>query len=680
MKALKKFRAGTALDNAGKAGQPLIAVLSSGIANAVNDNVFTFEKLSDLLKTLEDDKLAIDPDKAGKGPLSQLAFYDDIRAGRFTTATAREQLAKVREENEAAKEQGIGSILTEPVEALYNFSKRKGLISAPASHRIEDFYHSCKREAGFLSSRFNIFADKDPLEKAVSNVVEFDRYCKKNGIGYGVPRNESAYRLVQGEKPKTGLDYLKEWRFALAAAAGIALGASGMNLDSGAGITMPGFNEHITPILSQTPGWFFSKGLPWLGGAFISLNIYKAFTEHSVRKEIGTLGRFAAITSIGFGVSYLTTIAMTSLLSPVDPSIIPVANIGNGGGPGAWSPMAAIPQIAAGMTAAAIAYKGIKKIADKFNEAARKTVEEGQKLSLVKQGRNLIFNSAVGVGKTGIWAAKVTSKAFPAFINVVGIPAVATLLSSTMYNGGIGQLALYGNYYLSMFAGLAAGTAVLAGGFAALGYGNRRDMGQVMSAAKEGFFISSSSATLPKEKKCLIKMGVSEKAADSVLPLAGVFSMFGTAMYLGQTAFYSLNMFNSDPTGMQYLKTAMATFTIAMGAPGIPASNIALLDPVMQQTGVSQVNINKMYTMILPMDRPLDMAQTGMNVMGDMIAAADKDACDKGGGSVGLARRLKNRFLKTAGMQPRAPAEPAVIQTPPASQAPPKDHNRATPG
>ena len=63
----------------------------------------------------------------------------------------------------------------------------------------------------------------------------------------------------------------------------------------------------------------------------------------------------------------------------------------------------------------------------------------------------------------------------------------------------------------------------------------------------------------------------------------------------------------------------------ALGASGIPASNITLLDPVLRQTGLQTNDINKVYTMVLPADRLLDMVQTGLNVLGDMIAAVHPD-------------------------------------------------------
>jgi Na+/H+-dicarboxylate symporter len=152
-----------------------------------------------------------------------------------------------------------------------------------------------------------------------------------------------------------------------------------------------------------------------------------------------------------------------------------------------------------------------------------------------------------------------------------------------------------------------------------------KDFKELGSAAATGFSLSSSSATMPKERECLKAMGVSAKTRDTVVPLGGVFNMYGTSLYMGLTAFYATAMFNPSVSLMNYVKTAGTILAIALGAPGIPASNITLLDPVLQQTGLVAAQIHKIYAMVIPADRILDMTQTALNVWGDMIAAVHPD-------------------------------------------------------
>jgi len=534
-------------------------------------SALSFGEFASVLEEMNRRGLSISPEKAappkgGATPLSQRGFYDAVRA----------------REIDAAK-------LATSLETLYKEQQNK---------------------KGFLARNFNLFASKDPVAKALTDIEAFDKHCRENGIAFDAEKGE----LAAGQKPKTIADTIIELRFALAAIGGMAVGLVGVDLAT-------------VPVLEEAPGLFFSKGLPWLAGAFIGLNVFKAFSEYSIIRESSTLGRFAAITAAGFAVSYCAVAAMTSLFPPGDGSAIRELVTDSGGGGGGFNPMQYMLYLVAGMTGFAAMYKGAKA---RIEGGYKAVTGEGGVFSRLRQNAAaLAFNrvTAPPVKMTGdalLKGAEFINKAFPAFINYIGIPAVAVLLSHTMAEGGVGQLAQYGHYYATAFAGLIGGTALMLAGYYALGC-RGKDFGQIMSAYKEGFFISSSSATLPKEKVCLTNIGVTEKTTDSVLPLAGVFNMYGTSLYLGLTAFYGLNMFGNDPGFMEYLNTAAMACFIALGAPGIPASNIALLEPVLQQTGMTQSQISKIYAMVLPMDRLLDMKQTGMNVMGDMFAAVWRD-------------------------------------------------------
>jgi len=230
----------------------------------------------------------------------------------------------------------------------------------------------------------------------------------------------------------------------------------------------------------------------------------------------------------------------------------------------------------------------------------------------------------VKAGELGEKATGLINKIFPRFIDLVGLPAVATLLSMSMATGGLGLLHSFGGYYITAFAGMAVGLLALLAAYFAFG-ARAKDFKEILKAALVGFSLSSSSATMPTEKEALKAIGVSKKTRNSVVPLGGVFNMYGTALYMGLTAFYALSMFGAAPTMMQYFNTALAVLVIAMGAPGIPASNITLLEPVLRQTGLASGQVTQVYTMILPGDRILDMAQTALNVVGDMLPAVEQD-------------------------------------------------------
>ena len=417
-----------------------------------------------------------------------------------------------------------------------------------------------------------------------------------------------------GKKALSRWRVLKENRFLISAAAGAALGLAGVNLGT-------------LPVLSLMPGLFFGV-LPWLAAPFIGLNIYSSFAHHSVIKESRTLVGFLVITLAGLAISAGVTMAMTSLLPVVDPASFAAAAI-PGLSEGGFSPMQFMLPIIGIFTAAALLYKRARAAAD---GSARRDYPPGWKGSVLK-----FYDAVVGLaingrtapalvkaGELGEKATGLINKIFPRFIDLVGLPAVATLLSMSMATGGLGLLHSFGGYYITAFAGMAVGLLALLAAYFAFG-ARAKDFKEILKAALVGFSLSSSSATMPTEKEALKAIGVSKKTRNSVVPLGGVFNMYGTALYMGLTAFYALSMFGAAPTMMQYFNTALAVLVIAMGAPGIPASNITLLEPVLRQTGLASGQVTQVYTMILPGDRILDMAQTALNVVGDMLPAVEQD-------------------------------------------------------
>jgi Na+/H+-dicarboxylate symporter len=232
--------------------------------------------------------------------------------------------------------------------------------------------------------------------------------------------------------------------------------------------------------------------------------------------------------------------------------------------------------------------------------------------------------AVVAVGKTAEKGADVMDKVFSTGMNIVGIPAIVALLSHSLATSGLSGLASYGGYYATVFAGMAVGAAGLLG--AAYAYGLRgQKLKPLLKTSTTAFSVSSSLATMPTTKQGLKEMGVSARTRNSVVPLGANFNMLGTSLYLGTTAACANVIFGGDLSLAQYLGIATTVVATAFGIPGMPASNISLLAPVLGQTGLSGAAIQKMYEMVLPGDRILDMAQTSLNVTGDMIVALDKD-------------------------------------------------------
>lgn len=561
-------------------------------------------ELAKILQDMEQNGYAADAAKSarkGKSPFNEQAFYDALAKNIETAEKLKAELAKLRDE--------------------------------------------AKKEKGFLSTSFNLFAHRNPVEKALSSVDAFDRYCRKNGISY----DEVRQQLVAGPKPKTAWDHIRDFRFLIAAGAGAAIGLGGLSL-AGA-----------VPALGLVTGAFFG-GLPYLALPFITLSIFRAFSEKSVLQEAGTLARFGLVMAAGFTLSLGITGALAGFLPALDPGAVTagkeIATSFTGAVP--FSPSQYILHGIAAGAAFGTLYRfarqriasgyektvaGAHKLSEAFAKAASKVTSKfAQKITtplfgaLGRGGDGLVaaFNRAAdlsvnkftapvinGVGKTGEKLSNGMVKLFGHYLNFVGIPAMAIMMSGALAAGGLGALAAYGGYYAVIFAGMS--TAAL--GMAALArfryHLGKKEFGALATVAGTALGTSSSAATMPVTMAKLKETGVPDHIVHSVVPLGANFNMLGTSLYLGATAAAALAMFGVEPTPGMLAKVGATTVMTAFGAPGMPSSNIILLDPVLQKTGLSAAQSQKIYEIVLPGDRLLDMAQTALNVLGDCMVALD---------------------------------------------------------
>lgn len=534
----------------------------------------TFEEMAHILRELHNNGLKSNPAKAKAAEqdnsiFTQAGFYESLRENFEDAQALREQIRVLREEG--------------------------------------------KTQSGFLKTNFNIFAHHQPLEKITENVLSFDKYCRKNGITF----DEAAQQLVPGNRPKTAFDKIHEFRFLIAAAGGMVIGLAGLSAIS------------FVPALGAIPTAFFAA-LPYIAVPFISLNIFKAFSEKSIMQEAGTFARFGATMMVGFLVSLGVTTLMGGMLDPVAVASGFVSDAAtHAGGHGA-----------AGFSPAQYILHGIglfAGLATLFKRAKATMQPEFEKEQAKKTGLSGLYNKAAGIfvnkrtapcivsaGHKLEKLADMADKGFGGYMNWLGIPAIFLMMSNTMATNGLAQLSSFGAYYAITAVSMA--TAALTISAASYFYGCRKKEFKAMAkTVGTAFSISSSMATMPVTKESLKEMGVSESTRNAVTPLGANFNMMGTSLYLGTTANCATIMFGYDLTLMAKISVMTTTLLTAFGTPGAPASSIALLDPVLQKAGLTPAHAQKMYEAVLIIDRLADMAQTALNVWGDMLVAVSKD-------------------------------------------------------
>ena len=145
------------------------------------------------------------------------------------------------------------------------------------------------------------------------------------------------------------------------------------------------------------------------------------------------------------------------------------------------------------------------------------------------------------------------------------------------------------------------------------------------------FSTSSSSASIPFTLKAAEeKYGIDKSISTFTVPLGATINMDGTAIMQGCATFFLASLYGID-LGINEILTIVITATIAsIGTAGIPSAGIIMLTVIFTQIGIPLEGI----TLLLGVDRLLDMMRTSVNVSGDIciscvIASSERKINEK---------------------------------------------------
>lgn len=130
------------------------------------------------------------------------------------------------------------------------------------------------------------------------------------------------------------------------------------------------------------------------------------------------------------------------------------------------------------------------------------------------------------------------------------------------------------------------------------------------------FSTSTSNATIPLNIDTLEeKIGVSRKISSFTIPLGATINMDGTSIMQGVAVVFAAQAYGIDLGIMEYI-TVIATATLAsVGTAGIPSVGLVTLSMVFVSVGIPVEAIS----LIMGIDRILDMLRTAVNVTGDAV-------------------------------------------------------------
>jgi len=181
---------------------------------------------------------------------------------------------------------------------------------------------------------------------------------------------------------------------------------------------------------------------------------------------------------------------------------------------------------------------------------------------------------------------------------------------------------------IQIFKGLASYSAVLVFGLLFLIFafyplimkvvvktiGYRKFFKNMGPAQLMAFSTSSSAATLPVTMECVEdNMGVSKNVSSFVLPVGATVNMDGTSLYQAVAVVFLAQMHMVDLSFTQQLTIVLTATLASIGSAAVPSAGLIMMILVLQSVGLNPAWV----AILFPVDRPLDMLRTVVNVTGD---------------------------------------------------------------
>ncbi len=192
--------------------------------------------------------------------------------------------------------------------------------------------------------------------------------------------------------------------------------------------------------------------------------------------------------------------------------------------------------------------------------------------------------------------------------------------------------AVYGISYLKPALVYVVTTVVLLLLYLVIGYGSyvkllgkldpRPFIKKITKVAVFGFSTSSSAATLPMNLETTTKdLGVSEEISSFVLPLGSTVNMDGTAIMQVIASIFVAASAGYDITFTSIIVIGVLALIASIGTPAAPGAGAVILFTIL--TGMGYVNDTALlaYSIILSINRPIEMLVTALNVVGDSSTA-----------------------------------------------------------
>ena len=157
---------------------------------------------------------------------------------------------------------------------------------------------------------------------------------------------------------------------------------------------------------------------------------------------------------------------------------------------------------------------------------------------------------------------------------------------------------------------------------------------KIAKVAIFGFSTSSSAATLSlNTKTCQEDLGVSEEITSFVLPLGMTVNMDGTAIMQVIATLFIAGVAGVSISPAELIMIALLALVASVGTPAAPGSGAIVLFTILSGIGLTSDTALLAYSLILAINRPIEMLVTALNVVGDattsVVVANSENALNK---------------------------------------------------
>jgi proton glutamate symport protein len=195
---------------------------------------------------------------------------------------------------------------------------------------------------------------------------------------------------------------------------------------------------------------------------------------------------------------------------------------------------------------------------------------------------------------------------------------VFAAMAATVGSRGPAVLFTLGKLVVLMYAGLAIFLMLVVGGVSRL---VRVPLSAFAAAIREPFLIAlttaSSEAALPKAFDVMERFGVPRNIVGFVLPTGYTFNLDGTTLYLSLTSVFVAQLAGVTMTVGQQVVMMLTLMLTSKGVAGVPRAALVVLTATLAQFGLPLEGA----AILLGIDQVMDMGRTGVNVIGNCMAA-----------------------------------------------------------